>query len=55
MRILHEQDGEKPERVIPKFANQDEERKFWAGNDAAEFFDWDRAARPRFPLLKPSG
>jgi predicted DNA binding CopG/RHH family protein len=39
---------------VPTFENEDEERRFWATHDAADFFDWDRAAQPSFPNLKPS-
>jgi predicted DNA binding CopG/RHH family protein len=46
--------AKKVRRPIPKFENEDEERKFWTMNDAADFFDWDRAAKPNFPALKPS-
>jgi len=41
-------------RAIPRFANDDEERRFWAKHDALDYFDWDRAAQPAFPSLKPS-
>jgi predicted DNA binding CopG/RHH family protein len=44
----------KPKQAIPKLESEDEERKFWTMNDAADLFDWDRAARPTFPALKPS-
>jgi predicted DNA binding CopG/RHH family protein len=40
--------------TVPAFANEDEERKFWATHDVADFFDWGRAAQPAFPSLKPS-
>jgi predicted DNA binding CopG/RHH family protein len=45
----------KPKTVaLPTFENEDEERQFWAPHDAADFFEWDRAAQPSFPNLKPS-
>jgi len=40
--------------AVPIFENEDEERRFWATHDTADFFDWDRAAQPSFPELKPS-
>ena len=40
--------------AVPTFENEDEERRFWATHDTADFFDWDRAAQPSFPELKPS-
>ncbi|HEX3696130.1 MAG TPA: BrnA antitoxin family protein [Polyangia bacterium] len=40
--------------TVPAFANEDEERKFWATHDAADFFDWGQVAQPAFPSLKPS-
>jgi predicted DNA binding CopG/RHH family protein len=39
---------------IPAFASEDEERRFWAAHDASDYFDWDRAAAPQLPDLKPS-
>ncbi len=46
----------KPKRTkpIPRFASEDEERKFWAEHDATDFFDWSKATSPRMPSLKPS-
>jgi hypothetical protein len=46
--------AKKVKRVIPKLKTEDEERKFWATNAAADYFAWDRAVRPGFPVLKPS-
>jgi predicted DNA binding CopG/RHH family protein len=44
----------KPKRTIPTFKDEDGERRFWTMNDAADFFEWDRAVKPTFPALKPS-
>jgi predicted DNA binding CopG/RHH family protein len=44
----------KPRRPIPRFDNEDAERRFWTTHDTADFFDWERAAQPNFPALKPS-
>jgi predicted DNA binding CopG/RHH family protein len=36
----------KPSRkVIPRFASEDEERKFWASHDTVDYFDWSKAVR----------
>src|SRR5437867_11898215 len=39
---------------LPRFASEDEERRFWAKHDTADYFDWDKAVQPAFPELKPS-
>ncbi|MBN2133051.1 MAG: BrnA antitoxin family protein [Sedimentisphaerales bacterium] len=41
-------------KKIPKFANEDAERKFWAEHDSSEYVDWSKAKRVVFPNLKPS-
>lgn len=41
-------------KKIPKFKNEDEERDFWAKNDALEYFDWPKAKKITFPDLKPT-
>ena len=41
-------------KAIPRFANEDEEREFWARHDTADYFDWGKAVRATFPELKPS-
>jgi Protein of unknown function (DUF3680). len=41
-------------KSIPTFASEDEERRFWAKQDATEYFDWDKAVEPALPALKPS-
>jgi predicted DNA binding CopG/RHH family protein len=40
--------------AIPKFANEEEERKFWETHDSIDYFDYTRSRRVRFPNLKPS-
>jgi predicted DNA binding CopG/RHH family protein len=37
---------------IPKFAAEDEERKFWAKHDTTEYFDYSKAKKVTFPNLK---
>ena len=39
---------------IPKFKNEDQERKFWAKNDSIEYIDWSKADKVIFPNLKPN-
>ncbi len=41
-------------KKVPKFKNEDEERKFWAIHDTTEYFDLSKAVRVSFPNLKPS-
>lgn len=41
-------------KPIPRFKNEDEERKFWATVDTAEYFDYSKARRVVFPNLKRS-
>jgi predicted DNA binding CopG/RHH family protein len=45
----------KPSRKpIPRFANEDEEREFWASHDTVDYFDWSKGVRATLPELKPS-
>ncbi len=39
---------------IPKFKNEDEERKFWWTHDSTEYVDWDTAQIAIFSNLKPT-
>jgi len=39
---------------IPKFANEDQERDFWASHDSTEYIDWSSGKRLILPNLKPS-
>ncbi len=41
-------------KKIPKFASEDEERKFWATADSTEYVDWKKAGRVVLPNLNPS-
>ena len=41
-------------KPIPKFKNEDEERKFWETHDSTEFINWNKAKKVRFSKLKPS-
>jgi predicted DNA binding CopG/RHH family protein len=42
-------------REIPKFKNEDAERRFWAKADTSEYFDWSKPLKnPIMPNLRPS-
>jgi len=41
-------------KQIPKFKNEDEERKFWATHDSTDFIDWNKAEQLTLSNLKPS-
>jgi predicted DNA binding CopG/RHH family protein len=41
-------------KPIPTFANEDQERDFWAQADSTEFVDWGKAKRAVLPNLAPS-
>ena len=41
-------------KKIPKFKNEDEERKFWANSDSTDYINWEKSKRITFPNLKPS-
>ncbi len=43
-----------PDRQIPKFRNEDEEREFWATHSPLDYFDRKQFKRASFPKLKPS-
>ena len=34
-------------KPIPKFASEDEERRFWETHDSFDYVDWDNAVRVR--------
>jgi hypothetical protein len=42
----------KPNKTIPKFRNEKEERSFWEKNDTADYFDLSKAVRVTMPNLK---
>lgn len=41
-------------RSAPSFRSEGEERQFWEESDSADYIDWNKAQRVRFPNLKPS-
>jgi len=45
----------KTQKIIPKFKNEDEERRFWASHDSTDYLDWSKAERgPALPKLRPT-
>ena len=44
----------KPLKSIPKFTNEDEERKFWEQHDSSEYIDWSKTQSVVMPNLKPT-
>lgn len=44
----------KPDKQIPEFASEAEERAFWEVNDSTDYLDWTKAESVRLPSLKPS-
>lgn len=41
-------------KTIQKFRDEREERAFWESHDSADYVDWSKARRARFPKLKPT-
>ena len=41
-------------KKIPKFTNEESERKFWATADSTEYVDWSTAKRTKLVNLRPS-
>ncbi len=41
-------------KKLPKFKNEDSERKFWATADSTQYVDWSSATRAKPVNLKPS-
>lgn len=44
----------KKQLKIPKFKNEDEERKFWSKIDLSEYFEPEDFTKVSFPNLKPT-
>jgi predicted DNA binding CopG/RHH family protein len=44
----------KPNKSIPKFKSEKEERAFWEANEASDYFDLSKATRVTMSNLKPS-
>lgn len=41
-------------QVVPEFANEDEERDFWATHDSTDFLDWHQAEQIVLANLHPT-
>lgn len=41
-------------KKIPKFKNEDDERRFWSKADSTDHIDWEKSKKGTFPNLKPS-
>jgi len=41
-------------KVIPKFRDEADERRFWERHDSSDYVDWNKVERVRLPNLKPS-
>ena len=41
-------------KKIPRFKNEEEERKFWATHDSTEYVEYSNAKKVVFQNLKPS-
>jgi len=44
----------KPEKSVPHFKSEDEEREFWSSRDSLDYVDWSKAQSVTLPKLKPS-
>ena len=44
----------KPAKLLPVFADEADERRFWESHDSTEYLDWSKAKPVRLPRLKPS-
>ena len=44
----------KKRETPPSFENEAQERAFWQSRDSADYVDWSKAERVRFPNLKPT-
>lgn len=44
----------KKTKVIPKFKNEDLERKFWDNADLSDYFDFSKSVKFDLSALKPS-
>lgn len=44
----------KPNKAIPEFADEAQERTYWESHDSTEYLDWSKAKKVTFPNLKPT-
>ena len=54
MAIKKREDCMKKQLKIPKFRNEDHERRFWSKIDLSQYFDVSDFTSAVFPNLKPS-
>lgn len=45
---------EKNFKRMPHFKGEEQEGAFWADNDTADYLDWSKAEKVKFPNLKPT-
>lgn len=43
-----------PNKPIPKFSNEAQERAYWESHDSTERLDWSKARKVSLPNLKPT-
>lgn len=41
-------------KVIPRFESEDQERKFWASHDSAEYVDWSQGRKIVLSGVRPT-
>jgi predicted DNA binding CopG/RHH family protein len=41
-------------KTIPKFRDENAERKFWATHDSTEYIEWEAAKPTKLPNLRPT-
>lgn len=44
----------KQAKLLPTFADEAEERRFWEATDSTDHIDWSKSQKVRLPNLKPS-
>jgi predicted DNA binding CopG/RHH family protein len=46
--------NKRSKKRLPKFDSEEQEQRFWAEHDSADYLDWSRAERLTLANLKPS-
>lgn len=41
-------------KTLPKFENEEDERRFWEHHDSSEYLDWNAAQQVVLPNLRPT-
>ena len=52
--VAGKQGASKVLKVVPVFASEAQERRFWETHDSTDHVDWSRALPVRLPNLKPT-